>query len=131
MATNWDEPTAQTSTPCGEQLCLRQLCSQATPTFAVADLRGAPGTRPPGSKFFHFHAVFGRKNKSSAFCHSAPRSRITTRVGRTSMYYQDSECHNKQFGFGTESGLTLPSMKSARHCLFWRPVCQDREVMTP
>ena len=32
---------------------------------SVADLRGggAPGTRPPGSKFFHFYAVFGRKNR--------------------------------------------------------------------
>ena len=30
----------------------------------MADLRGAPGTRPPwGSKFFHFHAGFGRKNR--------------------------------------------------------------------
>ena len=29
--------------------------------FPLADLRGAPGTRPPGSKFFHFHAVFGEK----------------------------------------------------------------------
>ena len=24
--------------------------------------KGAPGTRPPGSKFFHFHSVFGKKN---------------------------------------------------------------------
>ena len=33
--------------------------------LAVANLRGgAPGTRaPPGSEFFHFHAVFGRKNR--------------------------------------------------------------------
>ena len=30
-------------------------------TIALADLRGAPGTRLPwGSKFFHFHAVFGK-----------------------------------------------------------------------
>ena len=28
---------------------------------ALVDLRGAPET-PPGSKFFHFHAVFGKKN---------------------------------------------------------------------
>ena len=28
------------------------------------DLKGAPGMRPPpGSKFFHFHAVFGQKNR--------------------------------------------------------------------
>ena len=31
--------------------------------LSVADLRGAPGTPPGGSKFFHFHAVFGRKNR--------------------------------------------------------------------
>ena len=27
----------------------------------LADPRGVPGTRPQGSKFFHFHAVFGNK----------------------------------------------------------------------
>ena len=29
------------------------------------DLKGAPGMGPPppGSKFFHFHAVFGQKNR--------------------------------------------------------------------
>ena len=32
--------------------------------YALADLRGAPGTRiPPGPKFFHFHAVFGKMLK--------------------------------------------------------------------
>ena len=31
--------------------------------ISLADPRGAPGTRAPpwGSKFFHFHAVFGKK----------------------------------------------------------------------
>ena len=28
---------------------------------AVADVRGASGTRAPVSKFFHFYAVFGKK----------------------------------------------------------------------
>ena len=28
--------------------------------YTVADLRGARGTRPPGSKFCQFHAVFGK-----------------------------------------------------------------------
>ena len=28
---------------------------------ALADLREAPGTRIPGSKFFHFNAVFSKK----------------------------------------------------------------------
>ena len=27
----------------------------------IGGSKGAPGT-PPGSKFFHFHAVFGKKN---------------------------------------------------------------------
>ena len=27
---------------------------------SIGGSRGAPGTRPPGSKFFHFHAVFGK-----------------------------------------------------------------------
>ena len=37
-------------------------------TFALADPRGAPGTRAPpwGSKFFHFHAVFGKKLKNNS-----------------------------------------------------------------
>ena len=36
--------------------------------FALADPRGAPGTRAPpwGSKFFHFHAVFGKKLKNNS-----------------------------------------------------------------
>ena len=36
----------------------------------LADPRGAPGTRapppPPGSKFFHFHAVFGKNVKNNS-----------------------------------------------------------------
>ena len=33
----------------------------------LADLRGAPGMRaPPGSKFFHFHAVFGKNLKNNS-----------------------------------------------------------------
>ena len=32
---------------------------------SLADPRGAPGT-PPGSKFFHFHAVFGKKIKNNS-----------------------------------------------------------------
>ena len=34
----------------------------------LADPRGAPGTRAPprGSKFFHFHAVFGKKLKNNS-----------------------------------------------------------------
>ena len=56
------------------QLCisdaeLNKLCSEhqfwaeMPEAKALADLRGAPGTRTPpwGSKFFHFHAVFGNK----------------------------------------------------------------------
>ena len=36
-------------------------------SFALADPRGAPGTRPPGgSKFFHFHAVFGKNVKNNS-----------------------------------------------------------------
>ena len=27
---------------------------------------GAPGTRPPGTKFFHFHAVFGKNLKNNS-----------------------------------------------------------------
>ena len=36
--------------------------------FTLADLRGAPGTRAPpwGSKFFHFHALFGKKLKNNS-----------------------------------------------------------------
>ena len=30
-------------------------------TFSLADPRGRQGRPPPGSKFFHFHAVFGKK----------------------------------------------------------------------
>ena len=39
-----------------------------TGSLALADPRGAPGTRPPprGSKFFHFHAVFGKKLKNNS-----------------------------------------------------------------
>ena len=36
-------------------------------TNALADPRGAPGTRAPrGSKFFHFHAVFGKNLKNNS-----------------------------------------------------------------
>ena len=35
--------------------------------IALADPRGAPGTRAPrGSKFFHFHAVFGKNLKNNS-----------------------------------------------------------------
>ena len=37
-----------------------------------------------------------------------------------------------QIGLRTSQHLlVLPSVQSAAHCLFWRPVCQCREVMTP
>ena len=36
--------------------------------WSLADLRGEPGTRPPppGSKFFHFHAVFSKNLKNNS-----------------------------------------------------------------
>ena len=37
---------------------------------------GAPGTRPPRSKFFHFHAVFGKKSKKSQFGSLRPLRKI-------------------------------------------------------
>ena len=40
--------------------------------YHVADLRGARMTRPPGSKFFQFHAVFGKFWQN---CMLAPTSR--------------------------------------------------------
>ena len=37
------------------------------PLSTLADPRGAPGTRAPrGSKFFHFHAVFGKNLKNNS-----------------------------------------------------------------
>ena len=47
------------------RISIKMLYSQNT----LADPRGAPGTRappPPGSKFFHFHAVFGKKLKNNS-----------------------------------------------------------------
>ena len=42
------------------------LISVVTETEALMDLRGAPGMHAPlGSKFFHFHAVFGKKLKNN------------------------------------------------------------------
>ena len=50
--------------------CKRWAVHEIEPLNALADTRGAPGTRPPppprGSKFFHFHAVFGKKLKNNS-----------------------------------------------------------------
>ena len=46
---------------------LNDICFEI-PNISLADPRGAPGTRAPswGSKFFHFHAVFGKNVKNNS-----------------------------------------------------------------
>ena len=47
-------------------LLLQTLSTEIFVTlFSVADPRGRQG-RPPRSKFFHFHAVFGKKLKNNS-----------------------------------------------------------------
>ena len=163
MAPIWEEPTAQSSTPCGEQLCLRQLCSQATSTFCSGGSKGGRQGRapPPRSKFFHFHAVFGRKNKLAhplwelppppkgkpldppltwPLCHErqlSPSATLPQEVTSPQGLVEHPWSIRTQNAISNNLVLE-PSLhllykvwKSARHCLFWRPVCQDREVMTP
>ena len=51
---------------------LRYVWTAVQPN-ALADPRGAPGMcAPRGSKFFHFHAVFGKKLKNNHFLGLAP-----------------------------------------------------------
>ena len=43
-----------------ENLKLNKNLQHLNFRMAVADLRGYEGRAPPGSKFFQFHAVFGK-----------------------------------------------------------------------
>ena len=62
--------------------------------IALADPRGAPGTRAPpwGSKFFHFHAVFGKKLKNNStfgsWCPPRGKSWIRHCIGNAVVYIQ-------------------------------------------
>ena len=44
-----------------------EFMSKGSQFITIGGSKGAPGTHPQGSKFFHFHAVFGKKlqNKST------------------------------------------------------------------
>ena len=67
-------------------------------SFTVADLRGGAGdARPPGSKFFRFHAVFGKFWQNRMLV--PPRGVGAPSSGKSWIrhWFNIRSCHNKAF----------------------------------